>query len=968
LKNSVDSKIYFIYFESSKEKLTFGRSKFKNMIEQLLSVIRDFNFKILFFILLTSFTAKAQQSINGVVKDSKSSETLIGANVAIKGTTVGAQTDLDGKFKIETDQAFPITIVISYIGYINQEVVVKNTSPITVKLQSNEVMLKDVEVVGSRISEKQKEAPLTVESMDMIAIKETPAANFYEGLGQLKGVDLTSASIGFKIINTRGFNSTSPVRSLQIIDGVDNASPGLNFSLGNFLGASELDVTKVDLVVGASSAFYGPNAFNGVISMTTRSPFYNPGLDFLFKIGNRGLIENAIRFADVIKNKKGEEKFGYKFNIFYLSVNDWEANNLSATPQSRSDVDNPGGYDAVNVYGDEYQNGFDLSQNSKDYPGLGVISRRGYNEKDLVDYETENLKLGAAFHYKIKPETEIIFASNYGTGSTIYQGDNRFSLKEIKFYQNRVEIRKQDKWFLRAYSTHEDAGKSYDGFFTALLMQNSAKINGEWYQDYLDYWFINVKNPIQQLPGYPQPTDYPTYQEYLNAINPFLAQNYPDTLQYYHNLTQAYANGIGNPLNGNSSFYEPGSYEFDTAFAAITSKKSYSEGGSRFYDKSALYHVHGEYKFTPSWLDIVIGANYRWYVPNSQGTIFSDTAGVKIRNNEGGAYGGLEKKLFTDKLKLSGTVRVDKNENFDYLVSSAFSAVYLPRKEQVIRASFSSAIRNPTLSDQYLYYPVGRAILVGNKDGYNGLVTVPSLINFYDSNKKFDTLEFFNVKAVRPEEVQTVEIGYRTTISNKLYLDLSAYYSWYTNFIGYKIGADVDTFQVPIIFPPFTYTDLRFNNVVRVASNSEDKVTTRGVTVGLNYYIGRHLALITNYSYNLLDKLGSDDPLIPAYNTPEHKFNIGFNGRDIRSFSFNINYKWIDGFRYEGSPQFTGDIESYGVVDAQINYKFLGDKLIFKLGSSNLLDNQHYQVYGGPLVGRLYYFSITISAPSKNLN
>jgi len=921
---------------------------------------------LIFFCFLTSYSL-GQKAIRGVVKDAETNETLIGANVVIKGTTKGAQTDLDGKFRFETSDPLPLVLVISYIGYVQHEFTVKDYSDIIIKLRNNEVLLKDVEVVGSRISEKQKEAPLTVESMDIIAIKETPAANFYEGLGQLKGVDLTSASIGFKIINTRGFNSSSPVRSLQIIDGVDNASPGLNFSLGNFLGASDLDVAKVDLIVGASSAFYGPNAFNGVISMTTRDPFYNPGLEFSFKVGNRGLLENALRFADVIKNKKGEEKFAYKINLFYLKVKDWEADNLAATPQSRSDINNPGGYDAVNVYGDEYQNGFDLSQNSKDYPGLGVITRKGYHEKDLVDYRTENLKLGTALHYRILPKTELILASNFGTGSTIYQGDNRYSLKDIKFYQNRIEIRQEDKWFLRAYATNEDAGESYDAFFTALLLQNSHKVTGEWYQDYLDYWYSNVKNPLYALPGFPQPSDYATYEEYLAAINPFLSQNYPDTLQYYHGLTQAYANGIGNPLNGNPPFYEPGSYAFDTAFARITNATSFEEGGSRFYDKSALYHVHGEYKFAPKWADIYIGANYRWYRPDSKGTIFADTSGVRIKNNEGGAYTGVEKKILSSKLKLSATVRVDKNQNFDYLVSPAFSMVYMPNKEQVIRGSFSSAIRNPTLSDQYLYYPVGRALLIGNKDGYESLVTVPSLINFYDYNKKFDTLEFFNVKSVRPEEVKTVEIGYRTTISNKIYLDISAYYSWYKNFIGYKIGADVDTFQVPIIFPPFSYTDLRFNNVVRVATNSEDQVTTRGVSVGLNYYIGRYFAFTSNYSYNLLDMEGSDDPLIPAFNTPEHKFNIGFNGRDIRNFSFNINFKWVDGFVYEGSPQFTGEIPSYNVVDAQVNYKFFDGKLMFKLGSSNLLNNEHYEIYGGPLVGRLYYFSINISAPSKNL-
>ncbi|MBL0070508.1 MAG: hypothetical protein IPP34_01070 [Bacteroidetes bacterium] len=162
-----------------------------------------------------------------------------------------------------------------------------------------------------------------------------------------------------------------------------------------------------------------------------------------------------------------------------------------------------------------------MNQNSKDYPGLGVISRRGYFEKDLVDYNTSNLKIGTALHYKLRPATELIVASNFGTGTTIYQGDNRYSLKDIMFYQNRIEIRKQDKWFLRAYATHEDAGKSYDAFFTALLMQNSAKSNGDWYQDYIDYWFINVKNNLQTLPGFPQPNQFVTYEEYLSAINPF---------------------------------------------------------------------------------------------------------------------------------------------------------------------------------------------------------------------------------------------------------------------------------------------------------------------------------------------------------------------------------------------------------------------------------------------------------------
>ncbi|NJN77259.1 MAG: hypothetical protein HC803_02145 [Saprospiraceae bacterium] len=190
-------------------------------------------------LLCFSLTTFAQNTIKGTVQDQTNKEPLIGASIIIKNTTIGTVTDYDGAFSFKTDQSLPLTISVSYLGYVTQEVEVLSTDePLKIKLSENDGITidEDIVVVGQRISDKQKAAPLTVESMDLLAIKETPSDNFYDGLGSLKGVDLTAASLGFKVINTRGFNSTSPVRSLQIIDGVDNQAPGLNFSLGNFLG------------------------------------------------------------------------------------------------------------------------------------------------------------------------------------------------------------------------------------------------------------------------------------------------------------------------------------------------------------------------------------------------------------------------------------------------------------------------------------------------------------------------------------------------------------------------------------------------------------------------------------------------------------------------------------------------------------------------------------------------------------
>jgi len=925
------------------------------------------------FLLLSSFSYA--QKIKGTVKDPVTKEPLYNAVVTIKGTSLGAVTDFDGKFEFETTQPLPITLSISYVGYTTMDYVVKSfDAPVTIDLKKNENLLKSVEVVEDRITEKQKESPLTVEALDVIAIKETPAANFYEGLGQLKGVDITAASLGFRIINTRGFNSTSPIRSLQIIDGVDNQAPGLNFSLGNFLGSSELDVQKVEIIVGAGSAYYGPNAFNGTISMTTKNPFVKPGIAVSIKVGERNLFETAIRYAEVFKNKNKEDKFAFKLNASYMRADDWEADNMDPSSQSEDGKENFGGYDAVNRYGDENLTEGINNATSKgqqvQYPGLKRWYRTGYEEKDLVDYNTKNVKLGAALHYRTAPQTELIYATNFGTGTTVYQGDNRYSLKDILFFQNRIELVKKDKFFIRAYATNENAGKSYDAVLTAFLLQSKVKSDANWSKDYRNFWsggFVPPSFPnynlggmvahVKGLPGFPTVGGPPNYF-YDYQLADAIMNNYADDMFLWHSYARYYADNYG------ASYFIPRTDAFNTAFNEITSTGTYGGKGSKFIDKSALYHVHGEYKFTPKVMDITVGTNYRLYRPNSQGTIFSDTGGVKITNYEFGFYTGLEKKLFNEKLKVNLTARVDKNQNFNPVVSPAASVVYTINKNNIARVSFSSAIRNPTLQDQYLYYNVGRAILVGNLNGFDSLVTIESIKDYYSATLVDRTkLSYFDVDPVRPEKVKSIEVGYRTVLLKNLFVDGSYYYSFYKDFLGYKLGGDVNFAPSP---NENTISAITF---YRVAANSNNVVTTQGASIGLTYYFKKFYAISGNYTWSELNKKGIDDPIIPAFNTPKNKFNIGISGRDImivkdwfalRNVGFSLNYKWIEGFLYEGSPQFTGEVPGYDMLDVQIN-KFVPKlKTTFKLGASNALNNKKFQVYGGPRIGRMIYFSILL--------
>ena len=931
----------------------------------------------------------AQTIISGKIKDKDTKELLIGANVVIKGTSIGTAANLDGFFQINTLDKLPITLTISYLGYREKDLIIQsNKKNRIIFLSSDHKTLREVRVIDSRLTQKQKESPLTIEAMDIVAIKETPSANFYDGLGALKGVDITAASLGFKIINTRGFNSTSPVRSLQIIDGVDNQAPGLNFSLGNFLGSSELDVMKVEIIQGANSAYYGPNAFNGVLSMTTRNPFIKPGLSVMYKMGERNLFENAFRLAEVIKNRDGEEKFAYKINFSYMQAYDWEANNMSAVDGTDIDENNFGGYDAVNRYGDEDTDGnlndmsSNLNLNYIQYPGIGKFHRTGYMEKDIVDYNTRNLKVGTALHYKIKKNTELIYALNYGTGTTVYQGENRFSLKGIQFFQNRLEINQEDKFFLRIYRSKEDAGNSYDAVFTALKLQELTGDNESWYTQYKNnfrdkFSWMDVNwgtpsligfggNPSQAIWSFMGDTI--TFDDWYILSDSVLLAN-TGAIIAAHDETRIIAD---------KNLLIPGTAEFDLALKDITSKISFLEGGTGFYDKSALNHIHGEYQFDPAFINIKVGANFRLYQPNSKGSIFIDTNDVPIINKEFGIYSGFEKNLLGESLKLSSTLRLDKNENFNYLFSPAMSVVYKPTEKDIVRFSFSSAIRNPTLSDQYLFYNAGRAILIGNISGHgsdNGphfdnskenMVTVQSLISYYlPEIPHIDSLRFFKIDPIKPEKAKSIEFGYRTTLFNRLYLDANYYYSKYTDFIGYKIGVK------------FNYYEQNGNHAIslpsiqayRIAANATNTVTTQGACLGINYFLNPNFTINGNISWNKLNKEGTEDPIIPAYNTPEYKYNIGLVGRDLhisknanllKNYGFSINYKWVEGFQYEGSPQFTGFVPTYSLVNAQISKELPKLQSTIKVGASNLLDNKHFEVYGGPYISRMIYFSILV--------
>ncbi|MEL6718140.1 MAG: TonB-dependent receptor [Bacteroidota bacterium] len=923
----------------------------------------------LWCLLVLSSQAFAQITINGQVKDSESGEGLIGASVLIVGTVQGTVTDIDGSFELVVEK-LPVNLQFSYTGYAPYTQTISSTNDeITVKLETETITTDVIEVRGQRIDEKKKSAALTIESMDPIAIKQTASENFYDGLGALKGVDLTSASLGIKVVNTRGFNSTAPVRILQTIDGVDNASPSINFALGNFLGSSELDLRSVDLIVGASSAFYGPNAFNGVIKMDSKDPYFSKGLSAFVKRGEQNILEGGVRWADALKNKEGNEYLAYKINFTYLTADDWVANNFAPVDSSKVPATHYAGFDAVNIYGDEYSSLFDLTKVAPwSTRGMTIFYRNGYQESDLLDYNTENFKANTSLNWRLQPHKgaespELIWANNFSQGSTIFQGSARFRLLDVQYLTSRLELRKRNKFFLRAYITADGVGDTYNPYATAQQLNEASKTNELWGSLYSDTWLSNFGQQAVEL-GYPLLEivgGKPVYDN--DARDAFFADpTIQDLLADWHRQTVDIVNASSD--RGGIPFLEPGTPEFQQEFDRITSTLT-SEGGAKFFTASEVYHVAGEYIFEPTWLDkITVGGSYRLYTPDTRGTIFADTtANIMITNQEFGVYGGIEKKLMGDRLTLALTARVDKNQNFNWISTPAASIVYKPTDNDYLRVSFSSAARNPTLPDQYFWLDVGPAIFAGSVNGFDSLLTVDSFEDFA-LDLDADRLEYFDVAPIQPEKVKTIEFGYRTIFWDDLFLDASYYYNIYDQFLGFRVGLDVEFNELGLP------SDVE---VLRTSANAESQVTTQGFAIGLNYYFNRYYQLSGNYTWSKLITQ-TDDEIIPAFNTPEHKFNISLSGRNVPirlggfssdNLGFNINYKWIDSFLFEGSPQFTGIIPRYDLLDIQLNYEFKKINTTLKVGASNILENLHFETVGGPLIGRLAYVKLTYEWDKK---
>src|SRR5215204_3183347 len=491
----------------SKSGASFQRKDSLSGISKKVYALRIFAFFCLYF----SFCnyAAAQQvvliEVSGQIIDQDKKEPLAGVSVSIKGTVAGTVSNNSGVFTLRTKSKIPFTLVFSSIGFKPQEFEVNSLgSKLRIALETQTVLGNEVVVSSSRMAEIILKSPVAVDKLDIRAIKEVAVPSFYDALENIKGVQMLTSSLTFKVPNTRGFNVPNNFRFMQLVDGVDMQAATLGVPLGNAIGPTELDIEAVEITPGAASALYGMNAINGIANLQTKNPFKYQGLSIYQKVGVNHvdgidrdpsvLTETAVRYAKAFNNR-----FAFKLNFSTLKGTDWVANGLvdqnpqplaSANPRfpELSGENNPA-IDKWSRYGEDRQARQAIAFQYKGKTETFNVSRTGYLEKDLTYPDVRNLKFDGGLFYKLNEKLEASYSYRYGIMDGIFQRGNRVQLKDVRVQNHKFELRGADLMF-RVYMLKENTGHSYN--------LNPVAYNLDLVNATNAAWGVRFKNELQK--------------------------------------------------------------------------------------------------------------------------------------------------------------------------------------------------------------------------------------------------------------------------------------------------------------------------------------------------------------------------------------------------------------------------------------------------------------------------------------
>ncbi len=953
---------------------------------------------MLFSTLVLVSIIHAQTTINGSVVDEETNEPLPGVNVVIKGTFSGVSTDFDGNFSLITEESFPIILELSYIGFTTKTIEVASPDfDMNFSIAQGSDALDEIVISASRTPERIFESPVTVEKFSVKQIENTPSADFFNGLGNLRSINMTESGLVFNQVSLRGFADVYNEGLVTLVDGMNNQAPVFGFAFGNLIGLHQLDVQSVELLPGAASALYGADAYKGIMFINSKNPFDHEGISVMYRTGvteqdvagSNSFTDIGIRLA-----KKLSDKWAIKATIAHKEGTDWIPGDYRHYNADRSINPNTdyktqfSDYDGVNTEGERTFTtstifgaladiagnpalaGFsDLSPNYFD-----PITSPGYKIADLYGTDTYNTKGNFAIHFRPDSLTEISLQSLIGTGKAMLPtGGMMYNIDEVVVQQHKLDFKKGGL-NARVYYTHEDAGDTVAGLLMGTAVANSMP-NG-LLDGYGTPYLQTYLGTLAAFKGYP--AGLPGIGALLGDISTHimgtvmtggdptpLAFNdlFGGSTAFAHNNARA----VADPL-----LLQPGTSAFNDAVASATRLTADNLGtGSRIQDISKVYNYEVDYDFGDkfSFGNVIVGAQYKNFDLNTGGTLYTDEDGP-IKYSQYGAYAQLKTDLFDEFISLTTSMRYDKVEVLDVgNVTPKLAILFNLSENKNIRVSAQQGFRNPTNQDMFIGYNTAAAVILGgtqsnidrfsktvllengNPYTFTGKYVIDNAIEMLSTSDATNGLG--NVKA---EVVTSYEVGYRFN-SPKFTLDVSAYMSNYVDKIAGKFV------RVPVMTSAFTTPAAAVGAdsyyTFQVDSNFNDTFNTSGVNIETTFALSNNLSANLIYEYNKTDhEAKPTDSYVISWNTPETRLKGGMV-YNIGSLSLSANARYNSEYFYQSS-YVNGTIESNTVIDAKLSYDLPSLKSVLEVGGNNIGGDNFVSIPGAGLIGSIYYAGLRI--------
>ena len=955
-------------------------------------------------LLCLSTAVVAQTQISGTVTDANG-QPVPGASVVLDSNT-GTVTDFDGNFSLNTSKTPPFTLTVSNVGLETKTVNVSSaTQSLSISLGESATQLDEIVVSASRFAQRIFESPVTVEKFSLKQIELTPSADFFNGLANLRGVNLIEGGLVFSQVTIRGFSDIYNEGLVTLVDGMNNQLPVFNFGVGNILGLNELDVNSVELLPGASSALYGADAIKGIMFINSKNPFDYQGVSVSYRTGvteQDTAGTNEFKDFNLRMATQLGDKWAIKAAFSHKEGTDWSAEDY------RHVVNNPGGrtdviegydvtrpdYDGVNIEGEravETATQFGILAQAAAGIDMTLVPRllgaavaapsyfdtvltTGYKDNDMFGNDTSNTKGNFAIHFRPNDKSEISLQSLIGTGrAPLSTGGTRYHLDDFKLQQHKLQINSGGFSGL-FYYTKEDAGNTLVSQLMSLAIANQQPGGiagpGGWVQRYFNNYFGTIAGGAANVPSLISQIIADVESGGQSFNDRFGIQG---STKFAHDIAR-YGNSALGVVGANSAMLQPGTPQFKEAFNNASKLDASQLGfGARIVDISKVYNYEANYDFGDKlgFGDVLVGASFRNFKLDTQGTLYND-GDTPIDYIEYGAYAQVKKDLFDDFVTMTASIRYDRQ---DVLVEGNFTPrlglLFNLSENQNIRFTAQQGFRNPTNQDKFIAYSQGNYAIIGSsKYSLDKLNFPATLVNqsthiftgdeILDNAVDIQSFAPANLDYVKPEVITSFELGYRYN-SPGFSLDIMTYYSDYKDYIS---GRDV---FVPVLVnngildtPAKAIAGGNFYQF-EVDGNLDDKISTYGGSFEIVKSITNNFNANLNYEYNKLDytpsTTSSGDEI--SFNTPEHRIKGGINfSYGNLNISTNVRHNSEIDYR---SSFFDAFIPSNTVFDAKLSYEMPGLNSTLEIGGNNIGGDNYVSLPGSGLIGSVYYAALKMS-------